>query len=112
MELPDGKRIKRLGPSTEDAYRVVWATIPPGGRAALHCHTDAASLYVLSEEAEALVQTTGGLEWQMLRPGDIIHIPTTGAQHARIQSLVEIFKRYGCWLGSREENAALGIEPA
>jgi quercetin dioxygenase-like cupin family protein len=111
MELPDGKRSKRLGPSTEDAYRVVWATIPPGGGAPLHSHTDAESLYVLSEEAEALVQTTGGLEWQKLRPGDIIHIPA-GAKHARIQSLVEIFKRYGYWLGSPEENAALGIELA
>jgi uncharacterized RmlC-like cupin family protein len=116
----------------------------------LHSHTDAESFYVLSGEAEVLVQTTGGLEWQKLRPGDFIHIPV-GAKHAwrnrsskpmsalvsctaklgralqemgqlmseggmhipsqaRIQHLVETMERYGYWVGSREENAAVGIE--
>jgi hypothetical protein len=36
------------------------------------------------------------------------HIPS----QARIQRLVEVFERYGYWLGSREENAAVGIELA
>ena len=150
LELPDGNRIEPLSPSTEDAYCVIKATIPPGGGVPLHSHTDAESFYVLSGEAESLVQTTSGLEWQELRPGDFIHIPagtkhawrnrssrpmstllictaklgralqemgqlmseggTHIASQARIQRLVEIFERYGYWLGSREENAEVGIE--
>jgi quercetin dioxygenase-like cupin family protein len=150
LDLPDGNRIEPLSPSTEDAYCVMRGTIPPNGGVPLHSHTDAESFYVLSGEVEALVQTTGGLEWQKLRLGDFIHLPA-GAKHAwrnrsnkpmsvlitctvklgralqemgqsmsedgthiptqaRIQRLVEIFERYGYWLGSREENAAVGIE--
>jgi quercetin dioxygenase-like cupin family protein len=81
LDLPDGNRIEPLSPSTEDAYCVVRGTILPGGGVPLHSHTDAESFYVLSGEVEALVQTTGGLEWQKLRPGDFIHIPV-GAKHA------------------------------
>ena len=152
LELPDGNRIEPLSPSTEDVYCVLRGTIPPGGGVPLHSHMDAESFYVLSGEVEALVQTRDGREWQELRPGDFIHIPS-GAKHAwrnrsgkpmstllictaklgralqemgqlmseagthipseaRIQRLVEVFERYGYWLGSREENAAVGIELA
>ena len=152
LDLPDGNRIEPLSPSTEDAYCVLKGTIPPGGGVPLHSHADSESFYVLSGEVEVLVQTTGGLEWQKLRPGDFIHIPV-GAKHAwrnrsskpmsalitctaklgcalqemgqlmseggtrilsqeRIQRLVEISERYGYWLGSREENATVGIELA
>ena len=149
LDLPDGNRMEPLSPPTEDAYCVVKGTIPPGGGVPLHSHIDAESFYVLSGEVEALVQTTRGLEWQRLRPGDFIHIPA-GAKHAwrnrssepmaalitctaklgralwemgelvseggtelpspaAIQRLMEISERYGYWLGSREENAAVGI---
>lgn len=152
LDLPDGNRIEALSPSTEDAYCVLKGTIPPAGGVPLHSHTDAESFYVLSGEAEVLVQTTGGLEWQKLRPGDFIHIPV-GAKHAwrnrsskpmsalvsctaklgralqemgqlvseggmhipsqaRIQRLVETMERYGYWVGSREENSAVGIDLA
>jgi quercetin dioxygenase-like cupin family protein len=147
LDLPDGNTIELLSPSTEDAYCVIKGTIPPSGGVPLHSHTDAESFYVLSGEVEALVQTTGGLEWQKLRPGDFVHIPVGtkhawrnrsskpmsvlitctaklgralqemgqpmsegGTHKARIQRLLEIFERYGYWLGSREENAAVGIE--
>jgi len=152
LDLPDGNRIEPLSPPAEDAYCALKGTIPPGNGVPLHSHADAESFYVLSGEVEALVPTTGGLEWQKLRPGDFIHIPA-GAKHAwrnrsrepmsalitctaklgralqemgqlmseggahipsqaRIQRLAEISQRYGYWLGSREENAALGIELA
>ena len=118
----------------------------------LHSHGDAESFYVLSGEAQALVETEVGLQWQTLRPGDFIHIPG-GTKHAwrnvsgepmaalitcttklgralremgqltseggkriptpaDVQRLIEISERYGYWLGSREENAAVGIELA
>ena len=74
LDLPDGNRIEPLSPSTEDAYCVLMGTIPPAGGVPLHSHTDAESFYVLSGEVEALAQTTDGLEWQKLRPGDFIHV--------------------------------------
>ena len=69
-----------LSPSNEDAYCVLRGTIPPGVSVPLHSHADAESFYVLSGEAEALVQTEGGFEWQMLRRGDFIHI-SGGTKH-------------------------------
>ncbi len=150
LDLPDGARMEPLSPSSEDAYCVMRGTIPPGVSVPLHSHSDAESFYVLSGEAEALVQTAGGLEWQNLRPGDFIHIPG-GAKHAwrnlssepmstlitctaklgralqemgqlaskfgtqfpspsAVRCLVEISERYGYWLGSQQENVAVGIQ--
>jgi quercetin dioxygenase-like cupin family protein len=53
LDLPDGNRIEPLSPSTEDAYCVMKATIPPSGFVPLHGHTDDESFYVLSGEVEA-----------------------------------------------------------
>jgi len=149
LDLLDGARLEPLSPSREDAYCVMKGTIPSGVSVPLHSHADAESFYVLSGEAQALLETEVGLQWQTLRPGDFIHIPG-GAKHAwrnvsgepmaalitstarlgralremgqlaseggkripapaDIQRLVEISERYGYWLGSREENAAVGI---
>ena len=149
LDLPDGNRMEPLSPSTEDAYFAMRGTIPPGGVVPLHSHADAESFYVLSGEVEALVQTTNGLCWQRLRPGDFIHVtpeakhawrnrssdPTSAlvmctarlgralremgqvaveygsqsASPAALQRLREISERYGYWLGSLEENVAVGI---
>jgi quercetin dioxygenase-like cupin family protein len=150
MDLPDGARMELLSPSNEDTYCVMRGTIPPGASVPLHSHADAESFYVLSGEAEALVQAEGGLEWQVLRRGDFIHV-SGGTKHAwrnvssepmsalitctaklgraiqemgqlaseygtqfpsqaAIQRLVEVSARYGYWLGSQEENAAVGIQ--
>ena len=152
LDLLDGAKMEPLSPSIEDAYCVMKGTIPSGVSVPLHSHADAESFYVLSGEAQALLETEVGLQWQTLRPGDFIHIPG-GAKHAwrnvsgepmaalitstarlgralremgrlaseggkriptpaDIQRLVEISERYGYWLGSREENAAVGIELA
>jgi len=152
LDLLDGAKMEPLSPSREDAYCVMKGTIPSGISVPLHSHADAESFYVLSGEAQALLETEVGLQWQTLRPGDFVHIPG-GAKHAwrnvsgepmaalitstarlgcalremgqlaseggkriptpaDIQRLVEISERYGYWLGSREENAAVGIELA
>lgn len=149
LNLLDGARMEPLSPSKEDAYCVMKGTIPPGVSVPLHSHADAESFYVLSGEVQALVQTEDGLEWEILRPGDFVHI-SGGAKHAwrnvsreptetlivctaklgsalremgqlasnggkhiptkeDIQRLMEISERYGYWLASREENAAVGI---
>ena len=55
-------------------------TLPPGVSMPLHSHADAESFYVLSGEAQALVQAEGGLERQTLRQGDFIHI-AGGTKH-------------------------------
>ena len=152
LDLLDGARLEPLSPSRENAYCVMKGTIPSGVSVPLHSHADAESFYVLSGEAQALVETEVGLQWQTLRPGDFIHIPG-GTKHAwrnvsgepmaalitctaklgralremgqltseggkriptpaDVQRLIEISERYGYWLGSREENAAVGIELA
>ena len=152
LDLLDGAKMEPLSPSIEDAYCVMKGTIPSGVSVPLHSHGDAESFYVLSGEAQALVETEVGLQWQTLRPGDFIHIPG-GTKHAwrnvsgepmaalitcttklgralremgqltseggkriptpaDVQRLIEISERYGYWLGSREENAAVGIELA
>ena len=152
LDLLDGAKMEPLSPSIEDAYCVMKGTIPSGVSVPLHSHADAESFYVLSGEAQALVETEVGLQWQTLRPGDFIHIPG-GTKHAwrnvsgepmaalitctaklgralremgqltseggkriptpaDVQRLIEISERYGYWLGSREENAAVGIELA
>ena len=152
LDLLDGARMESLIPAGEDAYCVMKGTISPGVSVPLHSHSDEESFYALSGEAQALIQTEGGLEWQMLRPGDFIHI-SGGTKHAwrnishepfvalitctarlgsalremghlankskkriptpaDLQHLVEVSERYGYWLGSREENTAVGIELA
>jgi quercetin dioxygenase-like cupin family protein len=152
LDLLDGAKMEPLSPLREDAYCVMKGTIPSGVSVPLHSHGDAESFYVLSGEAQALVETEVGLQWQTLRPGDFIHIPG-GTKHAwrnvsgepmaalitctaklgralremgqltseggkriptpaDVQRLIEISERYGYWLGSREENAAVGIELA
>ena len=152
LDLLDGAKMEPLSPSIEDAYCVMKGTIPSGVSVPLHSHGDAESFYALSGEAQALVETEVGLQWQTLRPGDFIHIPG-GTKHAwrnvsgepmaalitctaklgralremgqltseggkriptpaDVQRLIEISERYGYWLGSREENAAVGIELA
>jgi quercetin dioxygenase-like cupin family protein len=152
LDLPDGAKMEFLSPSTESTYCVMKGTLPPGVSVPLHSHADVESFYVLSGEAQALVQTEGGLQWQTVNVGDFIHI-AGGTKHAwrnvspqpmttlitctaklgralremgqltgeggkqiptpaDLQRLVEISVRYGYWLGSREENAAVGIELA
>ena len=81
LDLLDGGRLQPLSPSREDAYCVMKGTIPPGVSVPIHSHADAESFYVLSGEAQVLVATEAGLQWQTLRPGDFIHIPG-GAKHA------------------------------
>ena len=79
--LPDGAKMETLTSSKEDSYCVMRGTIPSGVSVPLHSHADAESFYLISGEADALVQTESGLEWQTLRPGDFIHIPG-GTKHA------------------------------
>jgi quercetin dioxygenase-like cupin family protein len=76
-----GPKIELLTASEESAYCVMKGTIPPGVAVPLHSHEDAESFYLLSGEAQFLMQTGRGFEWQTLRPGDFVHI-TGGAKHA------------------------------
>lgn len=150
LRLPGGPIIEILSPLTDDAYCVMAGALPSGACVPLHSHGDAESFYLLSGQAEALVQTSSGLQWQTLMPGDFVHIPA-GTKHAwrnpsnesatmlttctaklgraleemgqvtsehgakllsqeeALQRFADIAERYGYWLGSPEENAAVGI---
>lgn len=61
--------------SAEDAYCVMKGTLSAGVSVPLHSHGDSESFYALSGEAQVLLQTEGGLEWQTVRQGDFVHIP-------------------------------------
>jgi len=62
LDLLDGARLEPLSPSREDAYCVMKGTIPPGVSVPIHSHADAESFYVLSGEAQVLVETEAGLQ--------------------------------------------------
>jgi quercetin dioxygenase-like cupin family protein len=84
LHQPGGAIIELLSPLSEDAYCVMTGTIPPGVSVPLHSHHDAESFYLISGEAEVLAQTSGGLQWQTLRPGDFVHIPWIQNTHGAI----------------------------
>jgi quercetin dioxygenase-like cupin family protein len=81
VHLPGGPTIGPLSPSSEGAYCVMTGAIPPGVSVPLHSHGDAESFYLISGEAEVLVESPSGLRWQTLNPGDFVHTPG-GAKHA------------------------------
>jgi quercetin dioxygenase-like cupin family protein len=59
----------------KDSYWVMKGTLHPGEAVPLHSHSDIEDFYLVSGEAEVLVQTQQGLEWNAVRGGDFIHIP-------------------------------------
>jgi quercetin dioxygenase-like cupin family protein len=65
----------------EEAYCVIRGTIPSGVSVPLHSHDDAESFYVLSGEAQVLMQAETGLEWMTLQRGYFAQIPA-GTKHA------------------------------
>jgi quercetin dioxygenase-like cupin family protein len=144
-----GPKIEPLTSVDEESYCVMKGTIAPGVSIPLHSHGDPESFYVLSGEAQFLLQGKDGLNWQTLRPGDFVQIPGD-TKHAwrnvsdhpmealitttqrlgsalremgepaqgydrrpptqeDIDRVAEINARYGYWVGSPEENSALGI---
>jgi quercetin dioxygenase-like cupin family protein len=76
-----GPTIEPLTSREEQSCSVMKGTIPPGVSVPLHSHADVESFYVLSGEAQVLLQTEDGLEWKALKPGDFVHIPGN-AKHA------------------------------
>jgi len=76
-----GPTIEPLTSREENSFCVMKGTIPPGVSVPLHSHGDAESFYVLSGEAQVLLQADDGLEWKVLRPGDFVQIPGD-AKHA------------------------------
>jgi quercetin dioxygenase-like cupin family protein len=67
--------------SPKDSYWVMKATVYPGESVPLHAHNDVEDFYLVSGEAEVLVQTRQGLEWIAIQTGDFVHIPGN-AKHA------------------------------
>jgi quercetin dioxygenase-like cupin family protein len=129
----------------EDGSWVMKGILHPGEAVPLHRHSDMEDFYLVSGEAEVLVQTQQGLEWKAARGGDFIHIPgnvkhawrngrsfpvemivvtpaklgrflqelgeltRTSGRNGIVETARRLAERYGYWLGSPQENAAVGI---
>jgi quercetin dioxygenase-like cupin family protein len=75
VDLGPAVGIELLTLPNEDNYWVMKGTLQPGANVPLHSHEDAEDFFVLSGEAEALLETSNGLEWRRVQKGDFIHIP-------------------------------------
>jgi quercetin dioxygenase-like cupin family protein len=140
-----GVTIKLLTPPREDGCWVMKGILQPGESVPLHSHSPDEDFYLVSGEAEVLMQTEQGLEWKTVQTGEFVHIPgdtkhawrnrssapveqiiVTSARLGRflqelgdligvggrdgiMEKLRRLTERYGYWLGSPEENAAMGI---
>jgi quercetin dioxygenase-like cupin family protein len=76
-----GPVVELLILSDRGGYWVMKEELPPNVSVPLHSHDDEESFYVLSGEAQVLMQTKAGFEWRSLTKGDFAHIPS-GAKHA------------------------------
>jgi quercetin dioxygenase-like cupin family protein len=137
--------IELLTPSREDGYWVMKGTLQPGESVSLHSHSPDEDFYLVSGEAEVLVETENGLEWKTVQTGEFVHIPgdtkhawrnrssapveqiivtsarlgrflqelgdliRAGGREGIMEKLRRLIERYGYWLGSPEEHAAVGI---
>jgi mannose-6-phosphate isomerase-like protein (cupin superfamily) len=112
---------------------VLRGTIPAHGAVPLHRHGDPETFYVLCGDYEAY----DGSEWVRLGAGDIFHVPgnethgfrnpsdepvvtliTTTVRIGRffqeiagapLEEFIAVAERYGHWLATPEENAAVGL---
>jgi quercetin dioxygenase-like cupin family protein len=109
-----GPIVESLGPfGGDDAYRVMRGTLLPGTQVSLHSHPDPESFFVVSGEAEILIETATGLEWRPIRRGDFAHIPP-GAKHAwrnphavpseAVVAMTPRLSRFLCELGELYKN--------
>jgi quercetin dioxygenase-like cupin family protein len=140
-----GVTIKLLTPSHEDGYWVMKGTLQPGESVSLHSHSPDEDFYLVSGEAEVLMETEHGLEWKTVHTGEFVHITgdtkhawrnrssapveqiivtsarlgrflqalgdliRAGGREGIMEKLRRLTERYGYWLGSPEEHAAVGI---
>jgi quercetin dioxygenase-like cupin family protein len=62
-------------------YCVMIGTIPPGGSVPLHSHPHPESFFLLSGSLEVLTQRGDKFEWQTVKPGEFVYVPSS-AKHA------------------------------
>ncbi len=116
---------------------MIRGTIPPGGIVPLHAHDDPESFLLLSGAAEILIDAPDARTWARVARDDVVHVPggkrhafrNTGSAPAVMilvttarlgrffrevaggdaQRFAATAARYGHWLGTPEENAAVGL---
>jgi quercetin dioxygenase-like cupin family protein len=78
-----GPTVQFLTPSEhgENTTCILRGVIPPGVIVPLHSHADPETYFPVSGEADALVERAGELNWERIRPGDVLHVPGN-AKHA------------------------------
>jgi quercetin dioxygenase-like cupin family protein len=68
-------------PEEVDAYCVMIGTIPPGISVPLHSHPDLESFFLISGTVQAFAPRGNSFEWQQVRPGEFVHVPSN-VRHA------------------------------
>lgn len=56
-------------------FCVMRGIIPAGAVIPMHAHEAPESFFVVSGEAQVLLEHEGGLRWKDLKPGDFVHVP-------------------------------------
>jgi len=62
-------------------FCVMRGVIPSGMAVPMHSHSAAESFYVVSGEAQVLLEQEGRLDWKDVKTGDFVHVPSH-AKHA------------------------------
>jgi quercetin dioxygenase-like cupin family protein len=129
-----GPTVQRVVADGDVAPCVIRGTVPPGVSIGLHSHPEPETFIALSGALEGYA----GDHWELIRAGDVFHIPpdiphgfrNRGAEPAvmfivttgrvwrffedvaggSVRRFIETAERYGHWLGTPEDNAAVGIE--
>jgi quercetin dioxygenase-like cupin family protein len=70
-----------LPEESDIAYCVMKGTIPSGSSTPLHSHPDIESFFLVSGSVQVLSQRREKFEWQDVRPGEFVHVPSN-AKHA------------------------------
>lgn len=124
-----GPIVEFLGSPEEPGavFCLMRGTVPPGVPGPLHSHPDAGSFFTLSGTVQVLSQNEDRFDWFDVKSGDFVQISggtkhafrntssepvvPTGATSATedLQRFARVAAEYEHWLGSPEENAAVGI---
>lgn len=116
LSVPDGALIEVLASPEEVGAEIclLRGTLPPRVTVPLHSHPALEVFYVLDSTAESFQSKDGKSGWTTLGSGAVVAVPGNVKHAWRNTSplpatVVLVTTRYGYWMASPQENAAIGI---